>query len=530
MESPSAQRVVCKKGNTVWAEFDFAMNNFEEASGSPKTSRVTTAAKYGEAKHRTSPRASEGDKKKSPSAKSSRDGESKKDEKGGLSPEQRSSRKSKKSSDDKNSRDTTPTKREPRRLTKESSTRSRSPSVASRRREKALGSVLTPQARSPEKVLKTPKTNKVKKEKDHRSREASETPSRRRDSTETPTRRRPIAIESLSSSRTRAVQRAEARNSWREGHSVPKEASMKSGSSGNGVDDSLDEMAQRRPSLLDTSRKGPIRVSSRMRSKSEDDDDDDFSVLSASTSSFRHDDCLEAPFPSGQLRDAGSYLPNFLSAPATPAKAKQGRRPSAFGSGLDRAHAIYNFRPDESDDDESCSGGSVYSLPNGLARNIGSQVEKGGGGHTSDSARRPSLNSVLTMPIVNGSNKDLSSSEHGRSEKSERSDKSKKSRIGSSTADDTSPKQKGSEKCSEQDDKKGAKYDGAVDDMLKSRRLRGARGDGVQRTGAKKKEEKPATHRKLSLKVLANLVQPKSHSQEVKALHDPSATRRPSRM
>lgn len=586
MDSPQK---VCKEGNAVWAEFDFSMDSFakqdiENKMSSPRKSKGTSAEKDDKTKHTSSPRHTQSDKKKSSSSTSSREVErtkedksaasteqrsnrkskkssvdkpsrghsptereeeksvisperrssqkskkstvdkssraitptKSKEEKSVLSPGERSSRKSKTSSADKPSRDITPTKRESRRLTTDDSVRSRSPSVASRRREKTQV--------SPE---KTPKA------KEHRH-----------DASQTPSRRRQVPVVDLSSSRTRAVQRAEARNSWRATHTVPKETSIKAGSSGTDFDDDMDAKARKtdtdehRMLFLEQSRKGPVRVTSRLRSKREDynDDDDDISILSASSSSFM----LDEPFSSSQLRRgscAGGYLPNDLSARV---HSKKGRRASAFGSTLDRAHAIYNHKADESDDDESCSGQSAYTLPNGLSTPMGDQFDIDRSGRASVVARRPSLHMVLTVPFVNGSDADLSSSEHSsRTEKSDRSAKSKRALSNESLSGSTastkpsSPKKTvrpSGDKPAEQDDKKGVNYDSAVDDMLKNRRLRGARGDAVPKTG-KKKDEAQAPQRKLSLKLLSNLVHPiKQKSNDARSVPSDAPTKRPSRV
>jgi hypothetical protein len=435
-----------------------------------------------------------------------------------------------------------PKKRESRKLTKESSMRSnvRSPSVS--RREKSRVSVSDDDCDYSNRKDKSA-TKKSKAQKDERSRRRNDDDDERdnisrrshRDSSQTPSVRRrhstQINEDQLSQSRLRAVQRAEARNSWREAHSGTTVSQPKSKSQAvSGVTDPDDVLSSRgRSSLLDQSRRGPIRslsVRSRHRHEHDTDDDDDFSVLSGTSSSFMVEENLDAPFPVKNLRRAssyqvtgglgssddfsnGSYLPNFLST-ATGSKGgvgndvfhKKERRPSAFGTGHERAQAIYSLKSnldrDSDDDDESCSGMSVYSLPSGLARSNGGHFEIDRSSKSSASARRPSLSTGLTVPCVNGV--DDNNTDPAGNDPATKSDKAE--RRGSTSAKLLDPDTDSSKKA-------GANYDSTVEDMLKNRRLRGARGDAAKKTKDEKVKKK---HRMLSISMLSNLVQSKPSS------------------
>jgi hypothetical protein len=555
MKSPQK---MCQEGDTVWAEFNFDNDPFpaSAAAGATSTAADTKAATLSSRKSSKSVAASES-KDDATKSKSSNKSEDRKlsrskseDQPSSLSPEKRlgsTKAKIKKSSDEKASQEKDGSSKKLRNKSDsaptESSSRSRSESpsgAANRRREKAIENGSS--------VPSAPKRKNLKKEASSRSCDATETPSRRRSV---------VPIDTLASSRTRAVQRADARKSWREAH-VPgsKDGGLSSGSSHRrtlDVDDVMDaKLEDRRMSLLDQSRKGPVRISSRMRNRKDDDesdygdgddDDDDFSVMSsASSSSFLVNGGLEAPFPNRRASCAGGYLPTDLSGvngtTATPTQHRpQGRRASALGTSLDRAQLIYSLKPrdddDDMDDDKSCTS---YTLPNGLAGSstlATSQFELGRSS-SNTRARRMSLSTPLVVPCVNGSNTDLTNTELSRAEKPERkikktfssdilslspskfSTSSKKSSVGkdgkkSKSVDGSEGKKDASEapSAATTSTTTHGSYDSAVDDMLKNRRLRGARGDAPV---AKKVEEKPATTgRRLSLGMLTNkLVNPTS--------------------
>ncbi len=318
-----------------------------------------------------------------------------------------------------------------------------------------------------------------------------------RDSSRLRRRSGQLNVEQLSQSRQRAVQRVEARNSWRE-------SQRKSGTCSDADDDrTIDD--SRRASLLDQSRRGPIRS---IRHDDDDDDDDDFSVLSGVSSSFTVNDTIDAPFIAKNIKNTapgsghgGGYLPNSLNHTNTNDSGtfqKKERRPSAFGSGYERAQALNQLKStlDHNDDSdgESCSS---YMLPTSLARSAGAQFEIDRSGRGGASTRRPSLSTALVIPCVNGvddsDNEDdlysKSMDRRGSLSSKELDQSSKAERRGSLSTRNVD------------DDKKG--YDSTVEDMLKSRRLRGARGDA-----AKKKEEtkKVKKTRGLSISMLTNLV------------------------
>lgn len=331
-----------------------------------------------------------------------------------------------------------------------------------------------------------------------------------------------LNAEQLSQSRQRAVQRMEARNNWRE--SQRKSISTSSTTPETPVED--DPIDTRRASLLDQSRRGPIR--SFRCNYDDDDDDDDFSVLSGMTSSsFTVDDTLDAPFvaknikssvsavthPGGSgTRGGGGYLPNSLNNTNTNDNGtfhKKERRPSAFGTGYERAMALNSLKNElDNDSDEE---GSSYALPTGLSRSAGTHFEIDRSGRGGASARRPSLSTTLTVPCINGiddsdNDDDLyskSSDRRGSLSSKEFDLSSKDERRGSMTSRNVDYESDSNNK------KASANYDSTVEDMLKSRRLRGARGDA-----AKKKEETKSVKktRGLSISMLTNLVQSASKS------------------
>lgn len=410
--------------------------------------------------------------------------------------------------EEKRPRDGTKTRKESHRTTKPVTNRSESPVAAtSRRREKVKERSAAPEEKS-----------KAKKE-------------NRRVSSEFPLKR-PVPTD-ISSSRARAVQRAEARNAWRD-KVAPKETNMKVGSDTD-YDDALDAKVKKskdsqnhddyRMSILDQSRKGPVRAMSRLKGKSGEADDSDnsddcsvysyasnCSAMSSASNTSRLRGGIEGPFPSSFSRRAscaGSYLPSELNKP--PDEGKRVRRASAFGSSLDRALAIYDSKADDSetDDDASCAGKSVYSMAS-----VGSQFEIDRAGNTKTKTNRPSTNMVLTIPNVIGGDSELSRSDHKSSaDKSDRWGKFKRVQSTDSlqcSAHSASKPKPNEKRRPSVDDKKGANYDSAVDDVLKNRRLFGDR-DSVSRTRTKKEEEKlPAQKRKSTISLLTNLVQPLS--------------------
>jgi hypothetical protein len=540
----------CQEGDTVWAEFDFGSDPFQEetenkpANSSKKTKATSSSLEKDDATKQK--RSANGAPKKPSRTKSSSSTDSMSEELSVRSSEKRPNEKGKlkKPLRDKPSADDT-SKAESKLLkkpsrSKESQSRSSSPSAANRRREKAIENGAA--------ISGTIKNSKSSKSDSRSVGDAS---------LETPSRRRIVPLADLASSRTRAVQRAESRKNWREAHGPSKESSHDGSSHKRGgvggassADDALDAKAQKfgrdehRMSLLDASRKGPIRTS-RMRSKrnlydgddgDSDNDDDDFSVVSAaSSSSFMVTSGLDAPFPNRRVSCAGGYLPSDLSNSAAPTPTRnQGRRASALGSSLDRAQLIYSLkqRDDDTDDDKSCS--SSYTLPTGLAGSTNSQFEIGRSS-SNVRARRPSFSTPLVMPCVNGSNTDLSTSDHlSRAEKSERKVKVKKSlSMDILSISPAKTSKKNIEKTAEVEDKKSGTssgaagtYDSAVDDMLKNRRLRGARGDAP----TKKVEEKhlaPSSSRRLSLNILTQFAN--SNANNEGKTRD-AAMRRPSRV
>jgi hypothetical protein len=501
-----------KKSSNSGEWDDFSFRSFDHAAAKTSPLKSKADARIDEEKKSETKKGGSKSPSKSSSSKKKSLSE---DEKKSKLPKQDSIRKDK---DRPSRKDTSPSpkKRESsRKISKESSSRSnvRSPSIV--RREKAQKSARDDESKECARKEKSSSEKVSKPSKEERRSRAEERDSQRqkshRDVSKTPSSRRSstrIDEQLLSQSRQRAVQRAEARNSWREAHGGAATTQPKGKS--NGSDDLLDA---KRSSLLDQSRKGPIRSSSiRGRFHGDDDDDDDFSVLSGtSSSSFMVDEHLDAPFPSKGLRRASSYhpggggslygddhstssyLPNFLSNTnpngGNGGFQKKERRPSAFGTGQERAQAIYSLKNDldkdsDDDDDESCSGMSVYSLPNGLARSNGSHFEIDRSSKAGASARRPSLSTVLTIPCINGVEDD--------NDPTDPSNKIERRGSMSSNQDPDSNK------------KGAANYDSTVEDMLKNRRLRGARGDAAK----KKKEEKvKKKDRKLSMKLLTNLVQ-----------------------
>jgi hypothetical protein len=331
-----------------------------------------------------------------------------------------------------------------------------------------------------------------------------------------------LNAEQLSQSRQRAVQRMEARNNWRESQRKSNAATAATSEPSSEDNHPIDT---RRASLLDQSRRGPIRS---FRCNYDDDDDDDFSVLSGMTSSsFTVDDTLDAPFVAknikssvsvvanhptgGGNRGSGGYLPNSLNNTNTidtGSFQKKERRPSAFGTGYERIMALNSLKNDL--DNDSDDEGSVYTLPSGLSRAAGTQFEIDRSGRGSASTRRPSLSTTLTVPCINGiddsdNDDDLysKSSDRRGSMSSKELDPSAKERRGSMSSRNVDYESDSNNK------KAGANYDSTVEDMLKSRRLRGARGDA-----AKKKEEKKSVKktRGLSISMLTNLVQSNNKS------------------
>jgi hypothetical protein len=546
----SSPQKFCQEGDTVWAEFDFGSDPFQEeteskpANSSKKTKATSSSLDKDDG---TKQKRSANCAPKKPSRTKSSSTASLSDDVSVRSSEKRPTEKGKlkKPTRDKpSSEDTSMTEskllKKPS-TSKESQSRSSSPSAANRRREKAIENGAA--------ISGTIKNSKPSKSDSRSVGDAS---------LETPSRRRIVPLADLASSRTRAVQRAESRKNWREAHAPSKESCHDTspkrggggGASSSNTDDALDAKAQkfgrdeRRMSLLDASRKGPI-LSSRMRSKRDlydgddgdsDNDDDDFSVVSAaSSSSFMVTSGLDAPFPNRRVSCAGGYLPSDLSNSAAPTPTRnQGRRASALGSSLDRAQLIYSLkqRDDDTDDDRSCS--SSYTLPTGLAGSTNSQFEIGRS-NSNVRARRPSFSTPLVMPCVNGSNTDLSTSDHlSRAEKSERKVKVKKSlSMDILSISPAKTSKKNIEKTAEVEDKKSGtssgaagSYDSAVDDMLKNRRLRGARGDAP----TKKVEEKPSapsSSRRLSLNILTQFVNPNAPNDG--KIRD-AAMRRPSRV
>lgn len=323
-----------------------------------------------------------------------------------------------------------------------------------------------------------------------------------------------LSAEQLSQSRQRAVQRMEARNNWRE--SQRKSITTPTTTASTPSED--DRIDSRRTSLLDQSRRGPIRS---FKCNYDDDDDDDFSVLSGMTSSsFTVDDTLDAPFvvkniknsvsavshPSGSGSRGGGYLPNSLNTNTNDNGAfqKKERRPSAFGTGYERAMAL-NMLKNEIDND-SDEEGSSYALPTGLSRAAGTQFEIDRSGRGSASTRRPSLSTTLTVPCINGiDDSDNDDDLYSKSTDRRGSLSSKEFDLSSKVERRGSLSQRNADDDIDGNNKKtGVNYDSTVEDMLKSRRLRGARGDA-----AKKKEETKSVKktRGLSISMLTNLVQ-----------------------
>ena len=320
-----------------------------------------------------------------------------------------------------------------------------------------------------------------------------------RDSSRLRRRNGQLNAEQLSQSRQRAVQRMEARNSWRE-------SQRKSGTCSDADDDrTIDD--SRRASLLDQSRRGPIRS---IRYDDDDDDDDDFSVLSGVSSSFTVNDTIDAPFIAKNIKSTvpgsghgGGYLPNSLNHTNTNDSdtfRKKERRPSAFGTGYERAQALNQLKSTlDHNDDSDGESSSSYMLPTSLSRSAGAQFEIDRSGRGGASTRRPSLSTTLVIPCINGV--DDSDNEDDLYSKS----MDRRGSLSSKELDQ--PERRGSLSTRNVDDesdsnnKKG--YDSTVEDMLKSRRLRGARGDA-----AKKKEEtkKVKKTRGLSISMLTNLV------------------------
>ena len=326
-----------------------------------------------------------------------------------------------------------------------------------------------------------------------------------------------LNAEQLSQSRQRAVQRMEARNNWRESQRKPNTTPTSADTAETPLEDDL--IDTRRTSLLDQSRRGPIR--SFRCNYDDDDDDDDFSVLSGMTSSsFTVDDTLDAPFvakiiknsvsggthPTGSAnRGGGGYLPNSLNNPnnhtneSDPFQKKE-RRPSAFGTGYERAMALNCLKSElDNDSDEE---GSSYALPTGLSRSAGTHFEIDRSGRGA-STRRPSLSTTLTVPCINGiddsdNDDDIyskSSDRRGSLSSKEFDQSSRDERRGSMTSRNVDYESDSNSK------KTGANYDSTMEDMLKSRRLRGARGDA-----AKKKEETKSAKKSRGFSILTNLV------------------------
>lgn len=508
LDSP---RKICQEGDAVWAEVDFDGDAFSKDTREKKINPQRKSR--GDVAEEVSPnskriglkqiRSSKHDSKKKQGSNFSREGEQEKPKMLSLmSPELKAKSKMKKSSSDKLVIEGSPTKEERRSKTKGLSTRSRSPtgSVISRRREKVIDNMIG--CDSPGKKSK--------------SRKNVDSCDGYVASSVASSRRRVVPIVDLASSRTRAVQRSEARNNWRETHSGSKDSKKSSSEPATNADDALDMKAEtfskvdRRMSLLEQSRTGPVRASSvRMLRRSgdddDDDDDDDFSVISAASASFMVDSGLDAPFTNRRPSCAGGYLPSDLS--ATPSQTPRGRRASALGSSLDRAQLIFTLKKgcDDEDDDDSCSGRSAYALPNDIAGATSSQFDIGRS-NSNVRSRRPSMSSALTIPCVNGSNSDLSTSDHSRHGKSDRKSKSKSNAESPPNSKSLRKKSENGQGVlpSDMEDKKGACYDSAVDDMLKSRRLRGARGDAPVK---KVEKEKPvAGSRRMSLTMLSNMV------------------------
>jgi hypothetical protein len=493
-----------------WDDFSFRSFDHVAAKTSPLKSKADTRID-----EKNQSQAKKGGSKNPSKSSSSKKKSISEDDKMTKLPKQDTVRRDK---DRPNTKDSSPSpkKRESsRKVEKESSGRKnlRSPSIA--RREKAHQSARGDESNGDARKEKSTSEKESKPKKEERKSRAEEKDSQRqkspRDASKTPLSRRHssrIDERLLSQSRQRSVQRAEARNSWRETHGGAAASQPKGKSK-----DSDDLLDAKRSSLLDQSRRGPMRSSSvHGRSRAADNDEDDFSVLSGtSSSSFMVHDHLDAPFPSNGLRrsssyrpggggsvykddhSTSSYLPSFLSNTnpngGNGGFQKQERRPSAFGTGQERAQAIYSLKHDldkdsDDDDDESCSGTSVYSLPNGLARSNGSHFEIDRSSKAGASARRPSLSTVLTIPCVNGVEDDNDSADP--------SNKVERRGSMSSNLDPASNK------------KGGANYDSTVEDMLKNRRLRGARGDAAKK---KKDENVKKKERKLSMRLLSNLVQ-----------------------
>lgn len=270
------------------------------------------------------------------------------------------------------------------------------------------------------------------------------------------------AADAGSISRSRGTQRTEKRSLWKEMQNEKKSIMTNKST----FDDETDDRLQRRQSMLESSKKGAIRASvSRQRglkdafAQSDDyEDDNDYDDCSVGTfgSYLTAESELDSfsVAPRSQRRTSCSYLPSGLSGTSPkPSLNEQGhtrRRASVFGSSSDRAKVIYSSQDGEDDDsdDESISSKASY-MPAGLSASISFDVDRADHNGARQNSRRPSLlSTALTVPIVND---DLSKYPVDGSNRSE-----SRSRRGRELSREDS-----------------FKHDKGIEDILKSRRLRG---------------------------------------------------------